>query len=50
MRLHYKALEGKNIQYVDVMSLYPYVCKDGKFPWNTRSFMWEKLAKTRKPV
>jgi len=28
MRLHYKAREGEEtVQYVDVMSLYPYVCK-----------------------
>ena len=27
MRLHYRVKEGESIQYVDVMSLYPYVCK-----------------------
>jgi len=27
MHLHYKAREGETIQYVDVMSLYPYICK-----------------------
>jgi hypothetical protein len=32
MRLHYKAAEGETIQYVDVMSLYPYICKYFKFP------------------
>jgi len=32
MRLHYKAREGETIQYVDVMSLYPYICKYFKFP------------------
>jgi hypothetical protein len=32
MRLHYKAREGETIEYVDVMSLYPYICKYGKFP------------------
>ena len=32
MRLHYKALEGETIQYLDVMRLYPFVCKNGKFP------------------
>ena len=32
MRLHYKAREGEIIQYVDVMSLYPYICKYFKFP------------------
>jgi DNA polymerase type B, organellar and viral. len=32
MRLHYKAGDGETIQYVDVMSLYPYVCKYFKFP------------------
>jgi len=33
MRLHYKVREGEEtVQYVDVMSLYPYVCKYFKFP------------------
>ena len=32
MRLHYKASENETIQYVDVMSLYPYICKYFKFP------------------
>ena len=32
MRLHYRAREGETIQYVDVMSLYPYICKHSKFP------------------
>ena len=32
MRLHHKAGDGGTIQYVDVMSLYPYVCKYFKFP------------------
>ena len=27
MRLHHAAGDGETIQYVDVMSLYPYVCK-----------------------
>jgi hypothetical protein len=33
MRLHYKARESEEtIQYVDVMSLYPYICRYFKFP------------------
>jgi len=32
MRLHYKPRENETIQYVDVMSLYPYICKYFKFP------------------
>ena len=32
MRLHYKAREGKNNHYVDVIILYPYICKYLKFP------------------
>jgi len=32
MRLQYKVRENKTIQYVDVMSLYPYTCKYFKFP------------------
>ena len=31
MRLHYKAWEGETIKYVDVMSLYRYICKYFKF-------------------
>jgi hypothetical protein len=32
MRLYYKVRENETIQYVDVMSLYPYICKYFKFP------------------
>ena len=32
MRLHYKVRGNETIQYVDVMSLYPYICKYFKFP------------------
>jgi len=32
MRLHYKARENEKFQYVDVMSLHPYICKYFKFP------------------
>jgi len=32
MRLHYRANNSETIQYVDVMSLYPYICKYFKFP------------------
>jgi len=32
MRVHYKAREGDTIQYVDVMNLYPFICKYRKFP------------------
>jgi hypothetical protein len=32
VRLHYKIGEGETIQYVDVMILYPYICKYYKFP------------------
>ena len=32
MLLQYKAREGEIIQYVDVMSLYPYICKYFKYP------------------
>ena len=29
---HYNVREGERIKYVDVCSLYPYICKRGKFP------------------
>jgi len=33
MRLHYKIKEGEeSLQYCDIMSLYPYICKYFKFP------------------
>jgi len=32
MVLHYATREGETIQYYDVMSTYPYVCKYSKFP------------------
>lgn len=32
MKLYYKCKPGEKIKYVDVRSLYPYVCKYGKFP------------------
>ena len=32
MRLHYKARKNEAIQYVDVTSLYPDICKYFKFP------------------
>ena len=32
IRLHHKAGDGETIQYVDVISLYPYVCKYLQFP------------------
>jgi hypothetical protein len=31
-RLHYKVRENEIIQYVDVMSMYPHICKYFKFP------------------
>ncbi|XP_018570577.2 uncharacterized protein LOC108910461 [Anoplophora glabripennis] len=31
-RTYYKCQQGEKIKYVDVCSLYPYVCKYGKFP------------------
>jgi len=32
MRLHFKVRENESIQYVDVMILYPYICKYFQFP------------------
>lgn len=32
LKLHYKCKNGEKIRYVDVISLYPWVCKNGKFP------------------
>jgi hypothetical protein len=32
MRLTYKIPEGEKIEYVDVIFLYPYICKYFKFP------------------
>ena len=41
MRLHYKLRENETVQYVDIMSLYPYICKYFKFPVGHPSSMWE---------
>ena len=32
MRLHYKMNDNETIQYCDIMSLYPFICKTFKFP------------------
>jgi len=32
MRIYYKIREGESIQYCDIVSLYPYICKYFKFP------------------
>jgi len=32
MRIHYKVRENETIQYVDILSLYPYICKYFTFP------------------
>ena len=32
MNLHYKIGENETIEYCDVISLYPYICKYFKFP------------------
>ena len=37
MRLHYNAREGENIQYVELMSLYPYKSKYFKIPVDQKS-------------
>jgi len=29
---HYSVKNGEEIRYVDIISLYPYICKYGKFP------------------
>jgi hypothetical protein len=36
--LHYATREGETIQYYDLMSMYPYVCKYSKFPVGHRTF------------
>jgi hypothetical protein len=40
MRLHYRVKDGgeETVQNVDVMSLYPWVCKYFKFPWDIPRF------------
>ena len=32
MRLHYKVQGNETLHYIDVMSLYPYICEYFKFP------------------
>ena len=31
-KTYYRIKEGEKIHYVDVISLYPYICEYGKFP------------------
>ena len=31
-KTYYRVKQGEEIHYVDVISLYPYICKYGKFP------------------
>ena len=31
-KTYYRGKQGEQIRYVDVISLYPYICKYGKFP------------------
>ena len=31
-KTYYRVMQGEEINYVDVISLYPYICKYGKFP------------------
>ena len=38
MLLHHKAREGETIQYVDNMTLYPYICNYFKFPVGHQAF------------
>jgi hypothetical protein len=39
-KTHYRVKQGEEIRYVDVISLYPYICKLGKCPWATRKCTW----------
>jgi len=50
-RRHYKIAENEEkIQYCDVMSLYPYICKYFKFPTDIPSFTCATLVKTFRHV
>lgn len=31
-KIHYRVIQGKQIRYVDVINMYPYICKYGYFP------------------
>ena len=47
LRLHHKIAENEEtIQYCDVMSLYPYICKYFKFPIDTSSYTRATRVKT----
>jgi len=47
LRLHYKIMENEEtIQYCDVMSLYPYICKYFKFPFGHPVAHWATRVKT----
>jgi hypothetical protein len=44
MKQWYKVNEGEKIQYVDVISLYPYIYKYGKAPTGHPKLYWVKPA------
>ena len=50
MRLHNKARDGETIRYVDVMSLFPCICKFRKFEVGHPVVHVGDASKTRKPV
>jgi len=50
MGLHYKAREGEAIQYVDFMSIYPFICKYGKLPVGLPVVHEGNACKEKKPV
>ena len=39
-KTYYRVKDGEKIRYVDVISLYPYICKYGKFPVGPRKCTW----------
>jgi len=49
MRLLYKVRENETIQYMDVMSLYPYICEYFKFPIAQPTIHVVEMCKENEP-
>ena len=45
-QMYYKCKEGERIQYIDICSLYPYVCKNGTFPVGHPKVITENFGPT----
>lgn len=43
--MYHKVKDGEKIRYIDVLSLYPYICKYGRFPVGHPEIITENFEK-----